>query len=660
MASLTKYEYKAIEGPQTIRLIHVHPGNETDPVQLSLVTTSLDKTPAFEAISYCWGDVQDLREVICDGVTLSITNSLFTGLVHFRRPGQPRVLWADAVCINQADAVEKNQQVLMMAGIYSRATRVLVWLGVADDPLYGSVSSDVVSSIRKAAQLLPDFDPEDSEEMNLKSQMLRRETKRLREEGKPNVLDHDWMPLAALLARPWFRRKWIVQEVSVARNCVLYAGGGVEIPWLELAQLSFKMEGMGVERFLAFDLGKRYGRADMTRQNDGHPGSEGHDDEVKRKKVWSSLDPLFMSLHCATSLSMVQIYRGRGTLLDGVITTKFFRCSDPRDHIYSLLSLGAKGPTVQPDYGALASDIFRRFTITMLVEGRSLKVLSLAPDRAIFEDPNTPRLEGLPSWVPDLRLMRDDVLVSYTVRPQAFFAGGHTKPIVSVSEDERVLGCKGQVVDAIGTLSTSMIDALLADLPEIRFSWEPVSDPSPDRRRKRFARWLKDCYELAFGNSYGSEDAVDSNTEPMQAFSRTMLCGIDFMRNRLSPDLIATFPTSLKWAIDYGTNEDSELAQRHPSMSLSYSTTIDQSIQAFFTLKFCVTQNDRFARVPIHSRAGDCICVLGGGEVPFVIRPTGRGTYTLIGECYVDGIMDGEALGEVAATPELLETIYLE
>ncbi|KAH7127868.1 heterokaryon incompatibility protein-domain-containing protein [Dactylonectria estremocensis] len=651
MALETNYKYEAIPGHQTIRLICVHPGNETDPVHLSLVTTSLDTAPAFEAISYCWGDAQNLREVTCNGVILSITNSLFTGLVHFRRPDQDRVLWADAVCINQADAAEKNRQVLMMADIYALATRVLVWLGAADDPLYGLVPSDVGASIRQATELLPDVDPENAEELDTKSQVLRHETQRLRKEGKPNVLDHDWLPLASLLARPWFRRKWVVQEVSVARHVVLYVGGGVEIPWSELAQLVFRMEGMGVERLLAFDASKGHGQQASEEDDDG---------EVKRKTVWPVLDPLFVSLHCVISLSMVQLYRGRGTLLDGVVTTKFFHCSDPRDHIYSLLSLGGQGPSVQPDYDALVSDVFRRFTITMLVEGQSLKVLSLAPDRSIFADPNTPRLAELPSWVPDLRLMRDDVLVSYTVRPQAFFAGGHAKPVLTVSENERVIGCKGQVVDSIKTLATSIIDRILADIPEMRFSWEPLSDSRPSRKRKRFALWLKSCYEVSFGHIYGSQDPADSSDETMLAFSRTMVCGVDSMRNRLSPEIITTFPIYLNWAIEYGDNEDADLKQPHPVLTSSFSSTIDQSLQAFMALTFCVTENGRFARVPMNSQPGDCICVLAGGEVPFVIRPTGRGTYTLIGECYVHGIMDGEALGEMAATPELLETIYLE
>ncbi|KAK1979394.1 hypothetical protein LZ30DRAFT_726354 [Colletotrichum cereale] len=44
---------------------------------------------------------------------------------------------------------------------------------------------------------------------------------------------------------------------------------------------------------------------------------------------------------------------------------------------------------------------------------------------------------------------------------------------------------------------------------------------------------------------------------------------------------------------------------------------------------------------PDTMRNGDVIAVLSGGDVPFVLRPTQDG-YTLIGECYVEGIMYGE------------------
>ena len=43
-------------------------------------------------------------------------------------------------------------------------------------------------------------------------------------------------------------------------------------------------------------------------------------------------------------------------------------------------------------------------------------------------------------------------------------------------------------------------------------------------------------------------------------------------------------------------------------------------------------------------QVGDIVCVLYGGDVPFILHPDGQGHYRVIGECYVSGIMRGEAL----------------
>ncbi|TRX93544.1 hypothetical protein FHL15_005516 [Xylaria flabelliformis] len=627
MASSTTYAYTAIVTPRTIRLMQLHPGNETDPIHLSLVTTALDSVPDFESISYCWGSEQDKCQVICDGANLSITNSLYTGLAYFRYADRPRTLWADAICINQADAVEKSSQVLLMPQIYSQATRTLAWLGVANDPVFGTVSPRVADSIRQAFQLLPELNPEDALDIAAKSKAIYPISQQLRAEGKPNILDHDWSLLTALLARPWFRRKWVIQEIALAKQVILYAGGGVEIPWLELGKLAFNMEILGIMRLEVVEFGK------------------------------TVLESTIVPMHCVTCAFTVQLFRQRSTLLDGVLVSIDFNCTDPRDHVYSLLSLGGIGPSILPDYNASTSEVFRRFAIAMLVEGQNLKLLSLAADDSGLFHQGSKRLEGLPSWVPDLRLKRADKLISYTIRPQAFFAGGRHKPILSVSHDQNILNCRGQVIDAVKTFSKSLVEMMLADMPELKLEREALVDPLPERRKKRLAKWLENCFRLAFGNpeTLVIEEAL------MAAFSRTIACGLDIMRNRLPPELIDAFPRYMEWASERAAIGHKDDDVHHSSSLKNYSVTIDESIMALSAwLRFSITEHGRFGHVPLNTQPGDRICVLLGGEVPFVIRPTGKGTYTLVGECYIDGIMDGETFEAEGFEDELLGTIHFE
>ncbi|KAF1971983.1 hypothetical protein BU23DRAFT_168914 [Bimuria novae-zelandiae CBS 107.79] len=78
---------------------------------------------------------------------------------------------------------------------------------------------------------------------------------------------------------------------------------------------------------------------------------------------------------------------------------------------------------------------------------------------------------------------------------------------------------------------------------------------------------------------------------------------------------------------------------------------------------FCLTAGDRFAWVPDDStycvnshdgslgddtwkrtEPGNKICVFEGGSLPYVLRQRADGAYTLIGECWIQGLMHGEAL----------------
>lgn len=67
--------------------------------------------------------------------------------------------------------------------------------------------------------------------------------------------------------------------------------------------------------------------------------------------------------------------------------------------------------------------------------------------------------------------------------------------------------------------------------------------------------------------------------------------------------------------------------------------------------RFCITLNSRCGAVPAGAKTGDVICVFLGATVPHVLRPNIDGTYTLIGECYIDGVMNGGAFRDAIDQP---------
>uniref|UniRef100_A0A4E9DDL1 Heterokaryon incompatibility domain-containing protein n=1 Tax=Gibberella zeae TaxID=5518 RepID=A0A4E9DDL1_GIBZA len=97
-------------------------------LECTFETVHLASAPPYEALSYTWGDEPASVRILLNGKELLVRPNLAYALAALRT-SEPRVLWVDALCINQKDTMERNHQVGMMGGIFRRADRVLVWLG---------------------------------------------------------------------------------------------------------------------------------------------------------------------------------------------------------------------------------------------------------------------------------------------------------------------------------------------------------------------------------------------------------------------------------------------------------------------------------------------------------------------------------------------------
>jgi len=116
---------------QEIRLLLVAPGPWGSDLVCELHHASLGLRPEYEALSYTWGDENKRRDIVIDDFRVSVTVNLEVALRHLRLESEPRVLWADAVCINQQDDNEKSKQVQLMLDIFASASKVLAWTGEA-------------------------------------------------------------------------------------------------------------------------------------------------------------------------------------------------------------------------------------------------------------------------------------------------------------------------------------------------------------------------------------------------------------------------------------------------------------------------------------------------------------------------------------------------
>ncbi|KAI1365664.1 hypothetical protein F5Y08DRAFT_338421 [Xylaria arbuscula] len=112
-----------------IRLLELFPGETLDDLRDTLHHVPLTHTRPYQAISYAWGfAVRPFVLKTREGV-IGITASLCLGLRRLRQKKSPTLIWADAICINQNDVKEKNEQVRLMPEIFKTAERVSVWTG---------------------------------------------------------------------------------------------------------------------------------------------------------------------------------------------------------------------------------------------------------------------------------------------------------------------------------------------------------------------------------------------------------------------------------------------------------------------------------------------------------------------------------------------------
>jgi hypothetical protein len=123
------YVYTQLSSRKFIRLLELYPGHANDNVTCTLRQIELENAPEYEAISYAWGNPANESEVFCDGKIIVVTPNLKDALLRLRLEDKSRLVWADAICINQEDDVEKGAQVKIMETIFARAMKVCIWLG---------------------------------------------------------------------------------------------------------------------------------------------------------------------------------------------------------------------------------------------------------------------------------------------------------------------------------------------------------------------------------------------------------------------------------------------------------------------------------------------------------------------------------------------------
>ncbi|KAG4429435.1 hypothetical protein IFR05_015087 [Cadophora sp. M221] len=336
--------------------------DEASMIDCQLRQASFDPCESFEALSYVWGDPEFTSLINLNGIPFSITPRLEEALHHLRYQDKPRMLWVDALCIDQANNNERRYQVGLMRQIYSNCASGIVWLGADEDGV-----------LSRAMTLLTKIEGHDIESLGYSKEPVS--DRFLDENVSPEyeLSGTDWGAIQELLVKNHvWRRVWIMQEISLAPRVILTS---------EKLTLEWSL----IESLLG--MGKHY--TDAFHATFGHGSvSRLASDTFSTAQIIKSQRKLCLQEGDTTGTS----------LMDVLARFRFTESTDPRDKVFALLGLASDTLGIKADYSTDVNEVFTDAAVRIINERENLDIICQSQWQS-FSNPK--RRQGLPSWVPD-------------------------------------------------------------------------------------------------------------------------------------------------------------------------------------------------------------------------------------------------------------------
>ena len=202
-------------------------------VECNMITCSLNDSPRYQALSYVWGDPNDTHKIRVNGQDVQVTRNLVDALLQLREDNQVQILWVDALCNNQEDTKEKENQVQKMGNIFSGAYLVVGWIGIGDETSpTGIQNMKALAKVAGSLRIGNVWDPSPA--------LMSGEERRHVGQKVFWSLCRDVKPLKGavgsiilLLQRPYWTRLWIIQEICLSSAAIL-ACGSDNVQWRDV------------------------------------------------------------------------------------------------------------------------------------------------------------------------------------------------------------------------------------------------------------------------------------------------------------------------------------------------------------------------------------------------------------------------------------------
>ena len=418
------YHYEPFQDEKSIRVLMLLPSTSLKAeIHVKLKIAPLTKELYYEALSYTWGTMQGdysmSSTIFCDGSEIKVTRNCEDALRRLRLEEEERVLWVDAICINQKDNDEKSVQVAFMGAVYGHAAKALIWLGDASEIIDTETGLPISDLFFNYLPLMAD----EIRAAKAKGEVPANTAlyKALTAQGADFITTKNLTPLIQgfldVVRRPWWERVWVVQEAALARSATVICGGkdvdhsNVGDLWSVLAQ------------------------------------DNSHDSGL----MYSLLDGFKHHMSAITCVrERLGILGPARALLKVLDRCRRLQSTDRRDRVYAMLGMFGdfQAELPQPNYGNKSHRLFEEMTIKFLTDLGGLRILANATNAG--DDPN------ISSWAVDFSQRPK---FHTPIHDDLYHASGHkSKPSFKVSDDFRILRIMGKCVDRLKMVSKAPVE----------------------------------------------------------------------------------------------------------------------------------------------------------------------------------------------------------
>lgn len=639
-----------------IRLLVVDAGHASEEIRCSLLPVYLrNDCPKYEALSYTWGSNYSPRHISLNGSPFAITSNLYGALKRLRRNDAPRVLWVDALSIDQSNISERGEQVLVMKLIYSCAFNVIIWLG-----------EDSVSS-RHAMSLLCSA----SEQVNPDTWLSNRLKTTFQSDAT------QWKALLSLFQKDYWSRVWIIQETAVATDLEIFCGS-LSCKWevalaAQNAWMNFKATAASREQQDIIDSMEGFTPAERT--------------PVSLTLIPRNNGPVPLSVN------RHNVSLARTSNLVGLLQENWSAlATDPRDRTFALLGLATdcQIPILSADYSLSQWETYMR-TMNFLLENYSN--LDIIAYSGIHLFPVLPLFYRAPSWAPSFYWAWEAPSTAvysqylYKINADTFRASSNRKATATFLPQrkrfDKILGINRAILKAqscrIDRISRCLYDPSKLGSSELKALQKKLRIASTWLPAKRFSfsgedRDLVDIMRTIYhyfvlDGELSSQD--QSNEGKLRKERKTETLWRTLVLNRDIGGAVAPDTWSSMFAVVLEGPSLLPTGFEAPQTRLSAENPARVYIQPFLQAVrqlgagkrwLFETDGGKLGVANYGAEVGDYVCVILGCNMPMIMREhrmrkvDGRVEAQLHGAAYLHDYMQGKAIEELDTGQLTLET----